>query len=178
MNHGTLIFEPVIDNPELVTPSIATLARQIHNPQICVAEIDPGYKGGEDLCSKYAIDPNMGANCVIVQSVRGDASEYVAIVVPVGYRADLNGCVKRYLGSRRVSLADLGGVIAQTGMEYGSITPFGLPNSWKILVDARLMQQKHIIIGAGKRSSKLSIPTEVLLEIGAEIIADLSTKAS
>ena len=59
-------------------------------------------------------------------------------------------------------------------MEYGSITPFGLPESYKILVDSRLMEKEKIVVGGGKQISKLLLPTSVFQMIGAEIIENLS----
>ena len=95
--------------------------------------------------------------------------------VPVGYRADLNGFVRKHFGSRRISVAPLDKVIKQTGMEYGSITPFELPDSWKILVDAKLMKKEKIIVGGGKQISKLLLPTNILAKLSnVEIIEGLS----
>ena len=171
-----LNFVPVIENLELVSKSVFDFAKSLENGrEVLCAEIDPQYMGGKDLCDHYGVDPSDGANCVIVEAVKGDSSEFVAVIVPVGYRADLNGFVRKHLGSRRISLAPLDKVIEQTGMEYGSITPFGLPNSWKILVDSLLMKKEKIIVGGGKQISKLLLPTKILAGLlNTEIIDGLS----
>ena len=61
---------------------------------IQVAEIDPAYMGGKELSAHYNVTP--GANCVVVEIVRGDQRNLAACLVPVGEeRADLNGKVKK-----------------------------------------------------------------------------------
>lgn len=170
----SLEFKPVIDNPELVAENVFELAKNIENGRdVLVARIDSRFMGGTELCEHYGVDPNEGANCVIVEATKGDASEFVAIVVPVGYRADLNGFVRKHLDARRVSLAPLDKILQLTGMEYGSITPFGLPR-WRILIDSSLMNKEKIVIGGGKQISKLLIPTTILRTLpGTEVIEGL-----
>jgi prolyl-tRNA editing enzyme YbaK/EbsC (Cys-tRNA(Pro) deacylase) len=172
----SLEFKPVIDNPELVARAVFELAKSREDGKdILTAEIDPRFMGGVELCEHYGIDPNEGANCVVIEATKGGVSDFVAVIVPVGYRADLNGFVKKHLNARRVSLAPLDKVLELTGMEYGSITPFGLPQQWKILIDALLMSKEKIVVGGGKQISKLLVPTSILKKLpGVEIIEGLS----
>ena len=51
-------------------------------------------------------------------------------------RADVNGVVRRRLDVRKASFAPMDEAVALTGMEYGGITPIGLPKDWPVLVDA------------------------------------------
>lgn len=173
--NSILQFKSISQNPNLVSLSIFHAARDMYTDTVLVAEIDPKYMGGKELCEHYGVNPDEGANCVVVEAVRNEGSEYVAILVPVGYRADLNGMVRKHLDARRVSLAPLDKVLEITGMEYGSITPFGLPDDWKKLIDARLLEKEKIVVGGGKQISKLLLPTSVLRELPkVEIIEDLS----
>ena len=45
--------------------------------------------------------------------------------------------------------------VSQTGMEYGGITPIGLPAGWPILVDAAVAATDWVVIGSGIRGSKI-----------------------
>ncbi len=180
---GTLQFKSLNENHNLVSDSIIKLAQSLEEDmRPLVAEIDPKYMGGKELCEHYGVNPEDGANCVIIEAkknngLENESLEFVAIVVPVGNRADLNGFIRKYLGARRVSLAPLDKVIEETGMEYGSITPFGLPTTWKILIDELLMNKDQIIIGGGKQVSKLLVKTAVFKGLpNVEIIKDLSKK--
>jgi prolyl-tRNA editing enzyme YbaK/EbsC (Cys-tRNA(Pro) deacylase) len=169
-----LEFRPLLEHPELVSDPVFRMAQRFSEAGVLVAKIDPQYMGGNEFCEQYSFDPQEGANCVIVEVTGEQNRSFAAVVVPVGYRADLNGSVRRLLAAKRVSLAPLEEVLRETGMEYGSITLFGLPDSWKILVDDRLMQKEKIIVGGGKQISKLLLPTRVLRELSnVQIIGDV-----
>jgi prolyl-tRNA editing enzyme YbaK/EbsC (Cys-tRNA(Pro) deacylase) len=43
-------------------------------------------------------------------------------------------------------------------MEYGGITPIGLPPTWPILVDEAVASLNMIVIGSGIRGSKIAMP--------------------
>lgn len=50
-------------------------------------------------------------------------------------------------------------------MELGSITVFGLPKGWSILIDSNIVEKDRIIIGSGLKKSKISLPGQTLLEL-------------
>jgi prolyl-tRNA editing enzyme YbaK/EbsC (Cys-tRNA(Pro) deacylase) len=61
-----------------------------------------------------------------------------------------------------------------TGMEYGGITPIGLPAGWPVLVDARVIDDGVVIIGSGVRRSKILLPGRLLGELpDAQVIDGL-----
>jgi prolyl-tRNA editing enzyme YbaK/EbsC (Cys-tRNA(Pro) deacylase) len=60
-------------------------------------------------------------------------------------------------------------------MEYGGITPLGLPDGWPVLVDAAVVAAGDVVIGSGVRRSKLVLPGAALLDVpGAELLDDLA----
>ena len=66
--------------------------------------------------------------------------------------------------------------VTRTGMEYGGITPVGLPADWRLFVDERLTEVPVVILGSGLRRSKILLPGSLLAELpGAEVVADLGT---
>jgi prolyl-tRNA editing enzyme YbaK/EbsC (Cys-tRNA(Pro) deacylase) len=74
-----------------------------------------------------------------------------------------------------VSFAPMGIAVAETGMEYGGITPIGLPASWPLLVDAGAAATERVIIGSGIRASKLVIPGAFLAALPeAEVLQNLA----
>jgi prolyl-tRNA editing enzyme YbaK/EbsC (Cys-tRNA(Pro) deacylase) len=170
-----LDFKPIKNLPELVSASVYEAAA---DSEILAGEIDPAFMNGLALSDHYDVNPDDGVNCIIVRGKRGEERMMAAVLVPVGYRADLNGVVCEKLAAKKVSMAPLDDVIQETGMEYGSITPVGLPESWKILIDSRLMGKDKVIVGGGKQISKLLVPTAFLKEMpNAEVVENLSTKA-
>ena len=59
-------------------------------------------------------------------------------------------------------------------MEYGGITPIGLPDGWRVLVDEAVLAIEATIIGSGVRRSKLLVPGRLLGELpGAEVLPGL-----
>jgi prolyl-tRNA editing enzyme YbaK/EbsC (Cys-tRNA(Pro) deacylase) len=73
-------------------------------------------------------------------------------------RVDVNSFVRRHLDARKVSFASMDVAVAETSMEYGGITPFGLPASWPVLVDAAVVNEPLVVVGSGIRGSKLVVP--------------------
>ena len=69
-------------------------------------------------------------------------------------RADVNNLVKRTLDVRKASFLATERAVEETGMEYGGITPVGLPAGWRLLVDASVLDIDVAVIGSGVRQSK------------------------
>lgn len=176
---GSLSFNPVLENPHLVPLSVFNAISQriwsCDRNDFLVAEIDPQYAGGVELCAKYQIDPSMGANCLIVNGIRGQNKTLAACVVPVGFRYNMSGIVRKTMNARQVSVAPLDLVLSLTQMEYGSITPIGLPTEWPLFIDPAVLLHDHIIIGGGLVKSKLCILSSALLDIpNAKVIEGLA----
>lgn len=87
-------------------------------------------------------------------------------------RADVNGVVRRRLDARKASFASMEQAVADTAMEYGGITPLGLPADWPVLVDDAVISVELAVIGSGVRRSKVALPGALLAELpGAESLA-------
>lgn len=171
-----LSFIPVIVSPGLVPEIVYRAVREgtwsCDKEEFLVAEIDPKYAGGLELCEKYNIDSMKGANCLVVNGIRGQNKTFAACLVPVGYRYDMSGVVRKAMNARQVSVAPLEFVLSKTQMEYGSITPIGLPEEWLLFIDPMVLKNEHIIVGGGLIKSKLLIPSSVLLDIPNAIILE------
>ena len=177
-----LHFEPAVNRPDLLPPGIIRLLKnwQGSNPveDIWVTPIDPQYADSAKFCEHYGVDPQEGANCVIAVATRGENRTFAACLIPVSCRADLNNAARRALGARRVSFAPLDEVLRETGMEYGGITPIGLPESYPILIDSRIAAMERLVVGGGFRKSKLSVPGKILSELPNAVIVENLGKES
>ena len=90
-------------------------------------------------------------------------------------RADVNGVVRRRLDARKASFAAMEVAVAETGMEYGGITPIGLPVGWPVLIDAAVLTRDTVVIGSGIRASKIALPAAALATLPtAEVIEGLA----
>lgn len=177
MRFGTLEFVPALARPDLLAASTAEAlvstgaAGSTDAAGALVAEIDPDLADTAAFCEHYEISMGDGANCVVVQARRGERTWYAACLVRGSDRADVNGVVRRHLGARRLSFAAMDDAVALTGMEYGGITPIGLPVDWKLLVDESVAGHERLIIGSGIRGSKLLVPGAFLAALpNAEVL--------
>jgi prolyl-tRNA editing enzyme YbaK/EbsC (Cys-tRNA(Pro) deacylase) len=66
------------------------------------------------------------------------------------------------LGAQRLSFAKREAAVEHSGMEFGGITAFGLPDDWRVLVDAAVMEREQVVMGAGVRAAKLLLAPGVL----------------
>ncbi len=140
--------------------------------RIRVAEIDPQFADGESLSREYGIPYDMELNCLVIEGKRSDVIRHAAVIVPYGKRSNMNAKVRNPLDVKEVKLADLDYVTEMTGMEYGSITPIGLPGEWKILIDASVFGQENVIVGGGFANSKLMLPTYLFKEMPNCIVVE------
>jgi prolyl-tRNA editing enzyme YbaK/EbsC (Cys-tRNA(Pro) deacylase) len=151
---GTLDWQAAVDHPELLAePVAATIAQR--DIECFVAPIDPELADTAAFCQAYEVPLEVSANCVVVAGRRGDAVTMAACLVLATDRADINKVVRKHLDVRKISFADMEVAVSTTGMEYGGITPLGLPADWPVLVDDRVAAQPWNVIGSGIRGSKI-----------------------
>ncbi|WP_345800356.1 YbaK/EbsC family protein [Microbacterium sp. AZCO] len=174
----SLDFSPALDRPDLLADPVRRGLEALPPGMAATVRatpIDPSLADTAAFCEAYGVGLDEGANCIVVAGTRGDVTSYAACLVLGTTRLDVNGVVRRFLGARRASFAPMEDAVALTGMEYGGITPIGLPEEWAILVDARVAALNWAIVGAGIRGAKLSVPGAVLGALpGAEVIDGLA----
>lgn len=169
----TLELVPATSRPDLLADVVAAALRGADLP-IDVAEIDPGLADTAAFCERYGVPPEESANCVVITGKRDGEVRYLACVVLATTRADVNGVARRALDVRKASFAPMDTAVAETGMEYGGITPVGLPAGWRVLVDRAVAEAPSVVIGSGVRRSKLRLPGPVLAGLpGVEVTEGL-----
>jgi prolyl-tRNA editing enzyme YbaK/EbsC (Cys-tRNA(Pro) deacylase) len=175
---GSLTARRALEHPELLaTPVRHALERLAAEwtRQIGVAAIDPTLADTAEFCARYGVAPEVSATCVVIRGRRGGDVRFAACMVLATMRADVNGVVRRRLDARTASFAPMDEAVSLCGMEYGGITPIGLPDDWPILVDAAVVDAGEVVIGSGIRGSKLFLPGPVLSALpNAEVIEGLA----
>ena len=174
---GDLVPDPALDRPDLLAvPVTAALEEWEHAGQAGVVEIDPAVADTAAMSEAYAVPMEVGANCVVVSGRRDGVERVAACVVRADTRADVNNLVKRLLDVRKCSFLSMDRAVEESGMEYGGITPVGLPEGWRVLVDAACLDVDVAIIGSGVRRSKIFLPGRLLGALpGAEVIDGLAS---
>lgn len=156
---GSLQSLPATEHPELLAPPVAAaLAAWEHAGALAVVEIDPALADTAAMSEAYDLGMDTGANCVVVGGRRDGAERVAACLVRADTRADVNNVVKRTLDVRKCSFLPMDRAVEESGMEYGGITPLGLPATWRLLVDPRVLEIDVAVIGSGTRRSKLLVP--------------------
>jgi prolyl-tRNA editing enzyme YbaK/EbsC (Cys-tRNA(Pro) deacylase) len=178
MHIGDLAAVAALTRPDLLAPSVATalaaLDGKIDTAEVGVAEIDPELADTAAFCERYGVPPEESANCVVVAGRRDGETRFAACVVLATTRADVNGIVRRQLDVRKASFAAMDVAVAQTAMEYGGITPVGLPVHWPIFVDPAVAGASRVVVGSGVRRSKITLPGETLSQLpGAVVVPGL-----
>ena len=172
---GGLTAVPAAERPDLLPePVRAALEAWESGSQVGVVEIDPGLADTAALTAAYDLPLEASGNCVVVGGRRDGVERVAACVVRADTRADVNNLVKRRLDVRKASFLSMDDAVARTGMEYGGITPVGLPADWRLFVDESLTTMPVVIVGSGVRRSKLLVPGALLATIpGAEVVDGL-----
>ena len=174
---GTLDWSPAAAHPDLVAPSVAAALAASDVDGIAAAEvapIDATHADTEAFCTAYDVAPQASANCVVVAGKRAGETTYAAVMVLATDRADINGVVRRHLGVRKISFAPHDDAVTLTGMEFGGITPIGLPADWPVLVDSAVAAAGPVVIGSGLRRSKLLVDGAALAELPTAEVLDLA----
>ena len=171
---GALEAVPAKERPDLLAEPVWAALNAHPEAEVFVAEIDPELADTAQFCAAYQVPPEISANCVVVAGRRGGEQRVAACMVLATTRADVNNVVKRRLDVRKASFLAMDEAVRATGMEYGGITPIGLPPDWPVLVDAAVAELPYAVIGSGVRRSKLALPGPTLAGWpGAEVVDGL-----
>jgi prolyl-tRNA editing enzyme YbaK/EbsC (Cys-tRNA(Pro) deacylase) len=174
-----LTHHTALERPDLLAPPVEAALRTLPwADQVQVAAIDASLADTAQFCAAYGIELADSANCVIIAGRRGGEVSYAACMVTATTRADVNGVVRQRLGARKASFGPVDVVTELTGMEFGGITPVGLPGSWPVLVDELVAKNPRVVIGSGIRGSKLWLAGSLLASLpGAEVLPGLGLEA-
>ncbi|MCN9240983.1 YbaK/EbsC family protein [Streptomyces sp. RY43-2] len=168
---------PAPDCLDELTRPVADAVRQwsgsVPAEQIVYVDTNPEWADTSVFLEHYGKDLlDRSANCVVVAGKRGGETTLAACVVLSGTRVDVNGAVRRRLGARKASFAPMEVATGETGMEYGGITPLGLPGSWPVLVDSSVVDLPCVLVGSGRRRGKLLVPGKAFAELANAVVLE------
>ena len=182
MTLGRLTTRPALHARHLLADPVAVaLARLAATvpadaERVLAADIDPEHADTAALAAAYGVALSASANCVVVGGRRDGVERIAACVVLATTRADVNGVVRRLLDVRKASFLSADRAVELTDMEYGGITPIGLPPTWQVLVDTAVAAAPEVVVGSGLRRSKIVLPGELLARLpGSRVVEGLGT---
>lgn len=161
---GSLNAVPALERPDLLAAPVAEALRA-SGAEAFVAPIDPGLADTAAFCRAYDVPLAASANCVVVAGRRGEETRLAACMVLATMRLDINGVVRRHLDARKASFAPMEVAVGESGMEYGGITPYGLPAQWPLLLDPAVLEAPLVVVGSGLRRSKLLVAGKALADM-------------
>ena len=178
-------WQPALERTDLLAAPVAAALRALETSsdgahlvrQAQVVPIDPQYSDTDALNAHYALDPEATGNCVLVAGKRTGEERIAACVVRAPDFADVNHVVKKRIDVRKASFLPVERAVEMSGMEYGGITPVGLPEDWRLFIDGAVADRDTVLIGSGVRHSKLLVPGELLMALpGAERVENLGVR--
>ncbi|HWE55929.1 MAG TPA: YbaK/EbsC family protein [Acidimicrobiales bacterium] len=177
---GELSGEPAGERPDLLAPTTAdAIAVRGLGSRLGVVEIDPEVSDTAASQKAFGLPPDALANCVVVGGKREGQERIAACLILATTKADVNNAVRRLLDVRKASFLAMERAVELTGMEYGGITPIGLPPDWPVFVDRAVTDRPLLVIGSGVRRSKLLAPGQVLGSLpGAQVVDGLGLAVS
>jgi len=168
--------KPAVEHLDWMAASTATSISAI--PEALVVQIDPDDADTATLTSKFDLPLASSGNAVLIKGFRQGEARQCCCMTPADRRVDVNHVVKSLLDVRKCSFASMDEAVAASSMEYGGITPIGLPPDWPVWLDEYIADLDWVLIGSGVRSSKLIVPGEALLRLpGARLVNSLTVGA-
>jgi prolyl-tRNA editing enzyme YbaK/EbsC (Cys-tRNA(Pro) deacylase) len=115
---------------------------------------------------------DQAVNTIVVTGKRADRVVNAMCVVLASTKIDVNKAVRNALDVRKVSFAPRETAVTATGMEFGSITPFGAPLTWPILVDAGVITAGLVAVGGGRRDLKVVVDARSLADLPGALVVE------
>ncbi|MEV6511326.1 YbaK/EbsC family protein [Streptomyces sp. NPDC051642] len=156
-----------------VADAVRTWQGSVPADQFVYVDTDPEWADTATFVEHYGSELlERSANCVVVAGKRGGETMLAACVVLSTTRVDVNGVVRRQLGARKASFASMDTATGESGMEYGGITPVGLPADWPVLVDSAVVDLPYVLVGSGRRRGKLLVPGKAFAELPGAVVLE------
>jgi prolyl-tRNA editing enzyme YbaK/EbsC (Cys-tRNA(Pro) deacylase) len=145
-----------------------------HGLEYKAIDCDPTLADTAVFCQHYGYSLDQSANAIIVAS-KSESPQFCCCLVLGNTRLDVNKAVCKLMGVKRASFASGEQTKELTGMEIGGVTPFGIPETMPIYIDAAVMQRPEVVTGGGNRSSKVVLNPEELKKLpSVQVIAGLA----
>jgi len=140
-----------------------------------IVACDPELADTAAFCEAYGYSPDDSANAILVVG-KSEERPMACCLVLASTRLDVNGVVRKRLGTRKASFAGADETVERSGgMQIGGVTPFGLPSDLRVWIDGAVGERGRVIVGGGSRDRKILCPPASLLAIaGAELVDGLA----
>jgi len=134
---------------------------------------DSTEKGAANVARMLGFRERQMVKTLVFETDKGEH----ALVMVGGDQNVISGLLKKALGSRNISMAKPETVKAVTGYEIGSIPPFHWqPEGFMSLLEATLMDESVLGVGAGKWGNEILIEPKHLVAASRATVVNLTIK--
>jgi Cys-tRNA(Pro)/Cys-tRNA(Cys) deacylase len=131
-------------------------------------------KGAAQVAQVLGYKPSQMVKTLVFES---DTGERVLVMIG-GDKNAVSGYLKKAIGSRNIKLASPEAVKETTGYEVGSVPPFHWqPEAFRSFVDASLMEEDVLDVGAGKWGNEIMIAPRHLVEASRARVVNLTDRS-
>jgi len=131
-------------------------------------ETDPAHADSAAFCRVHGYPLEAAANALLLASKK-PPKRFLLCIVLGSDRLDVNKRVRELFGER-LSFASVAEMQSLTGMQVGAVTPFGIPEDVPIYIDAAVMEQRWVIVGAGDRGAKLKLAPAAIAALPSTMV--------
>ena len=132
-------------------------------------------KGAANVAQALGYNESQMVKTLVFESGTGEQ----VLVMLGGDKNAVSGNLKRAIGSRNIKLAGPESVKEATGYPIGSIPPFHWqPPGFKSFIDASLMDEQVLGVGAGVWGQEIMIAPQDLVKASQAVVVNLSQRES
>ena len=139
-----------------------------------IMDCDPKLADTNVFCKEYGIALEDSVNAILVKTKTGEL-KFASCALLATTKLNINSIIRKKLGARKVSFANIEETKKLTGMDIGGVTPLTLPKSLPLWVDLQVMKRSIIVLGGGNRSSKIKVSPKIFnYTLNTEIVEGLA----
>jgi len=153
------------------TPALALLNKRGISYHIHEFQHDPKESAfGHEAARQLNADPHMVFKTLIWQADDGFCVAIAPIAESVGPKK-----LAAALEARQTQLADVSSAERISGSVVGAISPLGLRQPLRTVLDASALHYELILVSAGRRGLEISIAPSDLIELTSAIVAPITS---
>ena len=130
-------------------------------------------KGAANVARALGYQERQMVKTLVFETDKGER----VLVMLGGDQNAVSGLLKKAMGSRNIRMADPADVLATTGYVIGSIPPFHWqPEGFRSFVEASLMEEELLGVGAGQWGEEIMITPKYLVEASGATVVNLTER--
>lgn len=156
------------------TPPVSTALDKLNIPHLVFRHATP-----VESLEKAASDRGQRPSQVVRTILFRVTEDEFALVLVAGPGQISWKMLRKILGRSRITMATEEEVQAVTGYRTGTVGPFGLAKSVRVMVEAGLLKEEEVSIGSGVRNTAIILKTADMLKgLGNVKVVELFEKDS